>query len=947
MKQKITYEEELKPIYIKSMEANQIYYQELKDKEKDRTIRFKIGKDYQEFKTIRTREAVLNDSLFLRYMQSSITRKSGDKCEDFIIVKFKYDVDCKIGQDEMKIDKHELRTRYYKDGVLYTYEKRNSKGKVVDNHTIHYKMLMRSTGKAKNGECIFIRDDLHHKATNFLTMGLYDLMNDEAKKDPEKPFNIVALSAYQTLTTATAIGYLHIPLDNILILKDEEVYSAPMKAAIVRSGDVEYEKDEFVIDFENLKLEDILNKKGFTVCPEKQDEGKKLIIKTKEDLKNNGIRVNGSYPGKWETITYKQRGCVVETKNDVEIKNILWDGMGLIDESVFPEGMDGFVYCRSHFFKSCLFRGNIQDFFADFCNENGKDYENYMLENVDMFERKLKLSDIKVVITDKSIKWLKFVDEMGGTNKKAFDYYDKFMSQNGNVFSIVKTAHPSKWGDLQLMAYQMCNSLPTTDRNVLRNITKCGVDFLNNLKESDDVYLDYLEKTKNNFNMNELLIELVRWNPKFLRTEFFRDYKSKDISKLKAKFKCGKLPQVADNLTIMDNPIAMLMKAVGENPVEEGCFKVVEDGVQCYTPRFNEGDRLAAFRSPHNSPNNILHLYNVYPEKLIRYFPNIGQNVIVFNGINTDTQSRASGHDMDSDFVYVTNQKEIAELAKTAYVEYPTIINDIKEVGESCYHFINEDFASMDNRISDAQEAIGTSTDTAQLALSYYYHDGMIDEKLKECFIVLSVIAQISIDLAKKNFDIDVLNEIRRIRNLPCMKRSEIPQFFADNKKQRGNKKFNDKTHTIMPMKCPMDIMAQIIDDSVIKRAKSESTLSINKLLNNKIKVSRRKCKENKVILETEEYKNIIKWIECHKENMDDSTVFVLKNRAIDNWFKKTGGNFTQEFVKQLVVVALLSDSDLCSIILKLLYGNEREHRHRDKFLNCFVRGTDKNASER
>lgn len=41
------------------------------------------------------------------------------------------------------------------------------------------------------------------------------------------------------------------------------------------------------------------------------------------------------------------------------------------------------------------------------------------------------------------------------------------------------------------------------------------------------------------------------------------------------------------------------------------------------------------------------------------------------------------------------------------------------------YHFTAEDYAEMDNQISDAQESIGTSTDTAQLALSYYYDDGM------------------------------------------------------------------------------------------------------------------------------------------------------------------------------------------------------------------------------
>lgn len=79
-------------------------------------------------------------------------------------------------------------------------------------HPIHYKMLMRSPGKAKDGECVFIRDNLYHKAINFLTMGLYDIMDEQSKQNPDKIFKIVELSAYLTLTTASANGYIRIPL---------------------------------------------------------------------------------------------------------------------------------------------------------------------------------------------------------------------------------------------------------------------------------------------------------------------------------------------------------------------------------------------------------------------------------------------------------------------------------------------------------------------------------------------------------------------------------------------------------------------------------------------------------------------------------------------------------------------------------------------------------------
>lgn len=60
-------------------------------------------------------------------------------------------------------------------------------------------------------------------------MGLYDLMDEQSKLDPDKIFKIVELSAYLTLTTAVANGYIQIPLNRVLVVPDEEVYSKPQK----------------------------------------------------------------------------------------------------------------------------------------------------------------------------------------------------------------------------------------------------------------------------------------------------------------------------------------------------------------------------------------------------------------------------------------------------------------------------------------------------------------------------------------------------------------------------------------------------------------------------------------------------------------------------------------------------------------------------------------------
>ena len=390
--------------------------QNKKDEEKEKW--YKFGKVTQ-------RRAVINDSLFLRFMKKRITRTKFDNCHDFIVLKFNYNVKYRVGKDEQSETKtaNELRALFYKKGFEFSYDKTNKAGEVVDSTTVRYKMLMRSPGKAKNGECIFIRDSLYDTAIKYLTMGLFGEMQKKALKNPNAVFNIVGLSAYQTLTTATAYGYIQIPLDNILILKDIEVESEPMAAAIVSATEKPPEKKD--------------NKEtGEQGQEEKKEEPKKYI-------------------------------CSVE-HTKARIKNVLWDGMGLIDDAEFPVGMDGFIYCRSHFFKSCLFRGQLQRFFKDYCKEHGLDYSTYAVK--DMFGNERRLCDVKVIVTDKSLKWLKFIDLMGGTKEKAYKKYAKIMKDNDYYFSIVKTAHHSRWGDMQLTTYQMNNSLPCTDTEVLERI---------------------------------------------------------------------------------------------------------------------------------------------------------------------------------------------------------------------------------------------------------------------------------------------------------------------------------------------------------------------------------------------------------------------------------------------------------------------------------------------
>lgn len=115
----------------------------------------------------------------------------------------------------LKHTKEDIRTIFYNDGVNVEYITRKKNGDIIKRETIHYKMLYRSTGKAKKGSCMFICDRLYKKAIKFLYMGI---------KLPKKNSPIVEISAYAPLISSAIVGKVKINPKNILILKDVDRY---------------------------------------------------------------------------------------------------------------------------------------------------------------------------------------------------------------------------------------------------------------------------------------------------------------------------------------------------------------------------------------------------------------------------------------------------------------------------------------------------------------------------------------------------------------------------------------------------------------------------------------------------------------------------------------------------------------------------------------------------
>jgi hypothetical protein len=110
-----------------------------------------------------------------------------------------------------KLSKEELRILYYNEGVEVPYKTYSRDGAVKKTEVIKYKMLYRSTGKAKRGSCMFIRQELYDKARNFLYMGM---------ELPKENAPIVEASAYVPLISSGIVGRIKINPRNVLILED-------------------------------------------------------------------------------------------------------------------------------------------------------------------------------------------------------------------------------------------------------------------------------------------------------------------------------------------------------------------------------------------------------------------------------------------------------------------------------------------------------------------------------------------------------------------------------------------------------------------------------------------------------------------------------------------------------------------------------------------------------
>ena len=284
-----------------------------------------------------------------------------------------------------------------------------------------YVRYKRSSGAARNGNCIFIRKTLFRLMERWTNTGL----NPSNCLD-----DIVSFEAYKALSLSSLVGTVKLKPENILVVKDYKVILPKEKVARV----------------------------------------------------------------------YVENGKLNVDEKECDIENKIWDGEGLLDESVFAETKitlggkkkslqhNGMMLLRNRFFKSCVFNTKLQKWFEQ---NNVTDVK--QLNGITFAK---SVDEVKMVITESSLKYIKMMD---GDCKKAVRKWCKAISDEGgySIFGIIKTDKPQRffYGDMVETNYQLLNTLHLKEKKTLYLLSQ-NIDYIDkirNIKETPEYLRLYLK----------------------------------------------------------------------------------------------------------------------------------------------------------------------------------------------------------------------------------------------------------------------------------------------------------------------------------------------------------------------------------------------------------------------------------------------------------------------
>ena len=445
-----------------------------------------------------------------------------------------------------------------------------------------------------------------------------------------------------------------------------------------------------------------------------------------------------------------ENGQLIAKEQDFQITNSIFDGETLLDESCFPEQYRQYsmLLLRQRMFKSACFKTKIQKWFAD----------NNITEisQLNGFTVAKNISDIKVITTPSSIKFVKF-----GTLQKWFDILEP-------TFGIVKHEKPTHYFDGRKVSchYQLLNTLQLSEKEV-NDLLEPSLDYIAKVR-SDPAVLRYhinypydeMDITPLN-SKNEIIFKLLGMNANFAKTQLYYDFRNDLVKSLIRELKKGHILVNGNYSTLLGNGYEMLQQSIG---TFEGKSIIGKGNI--HSKRFEYNKIILGSRSPHVCSGNVLLVNNVASDEIDKYF-DLSNEVVYVNAIEENIQQRLNGCDYDSDSILLTDNQMFIKAAQKNYDKFkvPTCFVSAKKIKR---YYTNEQKADLD--VKTSVNKIGEDINLSQQLNSLFWqhiHNGETFEDNAELYYdicKLAVLSGIEIDKAKKEYEVDVCKELNQIK---------------------------------------------------------------------------------------------------------------------------------------------------------------------------------------
>ena len=525
--------------------------------------------------------------------------------------------------------------------------------------------------------------------------------------------------------------------------------------------------------------------------------------------------------------THNENGWLITSEKNCEISNSIWDGQSLIDISLMGDyACYGMVLLRNLMFKSCCFNCNIQQWFkdnniTDISQLNGK-------------TRATKIEDIKLITTPSSIKYLKF------------DTWDNWLDNLYPRFGVVKHDKKTHFfeGRLVQTHYQLINTLQLS-KDEVQEFLQESLEFAQLLRDNPAVVRYYIKYpdieefkplVKPMADKNDVVYNLMCINDNFTKTKYYQEFLHDLLASYYKNLKNGHVYVNGNYSTLLGNPIEMLQQSIGTFKGES------QIGIgNIHNIRFEYDKTLLGSRSPHVTMGNVWLATNK-ENKLIDTYFNLTEEIVCINSIGENVLQRLSGSDFDSDIVLLTDNEVLIKAAKRNYHVFktPTSFVTAKKVKR---YYTPEEQADLDIKtsVNKIGEIINLSQELNSLLWDKMYHGSSYDD-IKELYYdicQLDVMSGIEIDAAKKEFDINNVKELNKLREKYKEELSDeynkkkVPHFFSHISRQKGY--YNPEKKNYCKYHTSMDYLQTIVNGFRIKNPYKKNWLPFVSILNNSL----------------------------------------------------------------------------------------------------------------